>query len=95
MHVGGSASPSRSAAQRRARRAVGAAGPTPVRSPEAELFIYNWTDYLAEEVIESFEDEYGVKVTQDFFSNTEEAYAKLGDDGGGYDITFPISVDIP
>ena len=38
---------------------------------------------------------YGVKVTQDFFSNTEEAYAKLGDDGGGYDMSFPISVDIP
>ena len=63
--------------------------------PEAELFIYNWTDYLAAEVIEAFEDEYGVKVTQDFFSNTEEAYAKLGDDGGGYDISFPISVDVP
>ena len=28
-------------------------------------------------------------------SNTDEAYAKLGDDGGGYDVSFPISVDIP
>lgn len=70
-------------------------GPTPVPSPEADLFIYNWTDYLADEVIESFETKYNVKVRQDFFSNTEEAYAKLGDDGGGYDISFPISVDIP
>ena len=31
----------------------------------------------------------------DFFSNTDEAYAKLGSDGGGYDVSFPISVDIP
>ena len=69
--------------------------PTPVPSPEAELFIYNWTDYLAEEVIESFEAKYKTKVTQSFFSNTEEAYAKLGDDGGGYDLSFPISVDVP
>jgi spermidine/putrescine-binding protein len=69
--------------------------PTPVPSPESELFIYNWTDYLGEGVIESFEEQYGVKVTQDFFSNTEEAYAKLGTDGGGYDISFPISVDVP
>jgi spermidine/putrescine transport system substrate-binding protein len=75
--------------------AAASTGPTPVPSPEAELFIYNWTDYLADEVIESFEAKYNVKVTQDFFSNTEEAYAKLGDDGGGYDISFPISVDIP
>lgn len=64
-------------------------------SPEAELFIYNWTDYLADEVIASYEAKYKTKVTQSFFSNTEEAYAKLGDDGGGYDISFPISVDVP
>jgi spermidine/putrescine transport system substrate-binding protein len=71
------------------------ASATPVPSPESELFIYNWTDYLGEGVIESFEEKYGVKVTQDFFSNTEEAYAKLGSDGGGYDLSFPISVDVP
>lgn len=72
-----------------------AAGPTPVPEPEAELFIYNWTDYIGAETIPSFEDKYGVKVTYDFFSNTDEAYAKLGADGGGYDLSFPISVDIP
>ena len=75
--------------------AAASTGPTPVPSPESDLFIYNWTDYLADEVIESFEAKYNVKVRQDFFSNTEEAYAKLGDDGGGYDISFPISVDVP
>lgn len=64
-------------------------------TPEPELFIYNWTDYLADEVIESFEAKYGTKVTQSYFSNTAEAYAKLGADGGGYDLSFPISVDIP
>ena len=40
-------------------------------------------------------DQYGVKVTQSFFSTTDEMYAKLGDDGGDYDISFPISVDVP
>ncbi len=71
------------------------AAPTPVPEPEAELFVYNWTDYIGEETIPSFEEKYGVKVTYDFFSNTDEAYAKLGSDGGGYDLSFPISVDIP
>ena len=71
------------------------AEPTPVPEPESELFIYNWTDYIGEEVVPSFEEKYGVKVTYDFFSNTDEAYAKLGSDGGGYDISFPISVDVP
>ena len=69
--------------------------PTPVPSPEGELFVYNWTEYIGEDVVPSFEEKYGVKVTYDFFSNTDEAYAKLGDDGGGYDVSFPISVDIP
>jgi spermidine/putrescine transport system substrate-binding protein len=69
--------------------------PTPQPTPEKELFIYNWTDYIGEDVVPSFEDKYGVKVTYDFFSNTDEAYAKLGDDGGGYDLSFPISVDVP
>jgi spermidine/putrescine transport system substrate-binding protein len=71
------------------------ASPTPQPSPEGELNILNWTDYLADEVISSFEDQYGVKVTQSFFSTTDEMYAKLGADGGDYDISFPISVDVP
>ncbi|MGZ9161331.1 MAG: ABC transporter substrate-binding protein, partial [Candidatus Limnocylindrales bacterium] len=69
--------------------------PTPVPTPEGELFIYNWTDYIGEATIPSFEEKYKVKVTYDFFANTEEAYAKLGSDGGGFDLSFPISVDIP
>ena len=68
---------------------------TAVPEPEKELFVYNWTDYIGEDVIPSFEEKYGVKVTYDFFANTDEAYAKLGSDGGGYDVSFPISVDIP
>lgn len=77
--------------------AAGDASPatTPVPEPEGELFVYNWTDYIGEDVIPSFEEKYGVKVTYDFFANTDEAYAKLGSDGGGYDVSFPISVDIP
>lgn len=71
------------------------AAATPVPEPEGELYVYNWTDYIGEDVVPSFEEKYGVKVTYDFFANTDEAYAKLGDDGGGYDISFPISVDVP
>jgi spermidine/putrescine transport system substrate-binding protein len=94
---GASSSPSASAAASAAASpsAGGEASPSAAPSPESELFIYNWTDYLAEEVIQSFESQYGVKVTQDFFDTTDAMYAKLGDDGGGYDISFPISVDIP
>ena len=69
--------------------------PTPVPSPEAELSVYNWLDYIGEGVIESFEEKYPVKVQYDLFDDIYAAYDKLGTDGGGYDISFPISVDIP
>ena len=99
--TGGGASPSPSVAAAPSSGAPPSTGPsatpapTPIPEPEAELFIYNWTDYIGENTIPSFEDKYNVKVTYDFFANTEEAYAKLGEDGGGYDLSFPISVDIP
>jgi spermidine/putrescine transport system substrate-binding protein len=69
--------------------------PTPVPSPEAELVVYNWLDYMGEDVIPSFEEKYPVKVKYELFDDIEVAYAKLGQDGSGYDISFPTSVDIP
>ena len=77
------ARPPRAASAQRARRlgvgrtvehplGIAVGRPTPVPTPEAELFIYNWTDYLAADVIKSFEVKYKTKVTQSFFSNTEE-----------------------
>ncbi len=69
--------------------------PTPVPEPEAELFVYNWADYMGEDVVPSFEAKYGVKVTYDFFDNYDTMYARVGQNGGGFDVTFPTSVDIP
>jgi len=69
--------------------------PTPVPSPEAELVVYNWLDYIGEDVIPSFEEKYPIKVKYELFDDIEVAYTKLGSDGNGYDISFPTSVDIP
>jgi spermidine/putrescine transport system substrate-binding protein len=89
------ATPGATAASAPPSEAAASVAPTPVPSPEDALNILNWTDYLADDVIASFEQKYGTKVTQSFFSTTDEMYAKLGDDGGDYDISFPISVDVP
>lgn len=69
--------------------------PTPAPTPEGELSIFNWADYMGEDVVPSFEAKYNVKVTYDFFDNYDTMYAKIGQNGGGYDLTFPTSVDIP
>ena len=71
------------------------AAPTPVPEPEAELNVYNWLDYIGDGVIESFEEKYPVKVNYELFDDIYAAYEKLGEDGNGYDVSFPIGVDVP
>jgi spermidine/putrescine transport system substrate-binding protein len=52
-------------------------------------YIYNWTYYTPDSVIEKFEKEYGVTVIYDEFASNEDMYAKLKAGGSGYDIVFP------
>ncbi|MBT1248172.1 MULTISPECIES: extracellular solute-binding protein [unclassified Thermosipho (in: thermotogales)] len=53
------------------------------------LYIYNWEEYIPDEVIKSFEEKYNCKVVYDSFASNEEMYAKIKAGGGGYDIVFP------
>jgi spermidine/putrescine transport system substrate-binding protein len=68
--------------------------PTPVPEPESELFVYNWADYIGEDTISKFEDQFGVKVTYDFFDSAETQGAKIATGNSGYDVTFPTSTYI-
>jgi len=54
-----------------------------------KLYIYNWTYYTPDTVIEKFEKEYNVRVIYDEFASNEDMYAKLKSGGSGYDIVFP------
>ncbi|MFA6689280.1 MAG: extracellular solute-binding protein [Sphaerochaetaceae bacterium] len=59
-------------------------------SSDNKLYLYNWTYYTPDEIIERFEKEYDVDVVVDNFSSNEEMFAKLMAGGGkGYDIIFP------
>ncbi len=58
-------------------------------SEEKQLNLYNWSDYVAESTIPSFEEKTGIKVTQDFYSSNEELLAKLQAGGTGYDVIVP------
>jgi spermidine/putrescine transport system substrate-binding protein len=69
--------------------------PTPLPTPEAELHIWNYAEYMGEDVIPSFEKKYGVKVSSDFFDTYEGMYARVTAGQTGFDITFPASTDIP
>ena len=59
------------------------------KKDDKKLYIYNWTYYTPDSVIEKFEKEYGVGVVYDEFASNEDMYAKIKAGGSGYDIVFP------
>ncbi len=71
------------------------AGTTELGPIEKELNIYNWSDYIAEDVIPNFEKEFGVKVTYDTYESNEEMVAKLQAGASGYDIVVPSNYIVP
>jgi len=77
--------------------ATESAPPTPVPVPEKELFVYNWADYIGPDVQSEFEQKYGIKVKYAQFPDADTQLAKIRSDGkgGGYDITYAYSADIP
>ncbi len=53
------------------------------------LYLYNWSEYMDPDVLDQFEEEFGVNVIEDPFASNEEMLAKLQAGAGGYDIIFP------
>ena len=56
---------------------------------EKVLFVYNWSDYIAEDTVARFEEETGIKVTYDVFDSNEVLEAKLLAGNTGFDIVVP------
>jgi spermidine/putrescine transport system substrate-binding protein len=55
-----------------------------------KLYVYNWSYYTPDEVVEAFEREFDVDVVFDYFASNEEMYAKLkASRSSGYDLIFP------
>jgi len=54
-----------------------------------ELSVFNWADYIDEELITQYEEEYGVNVIYDTFASNEDLLAKLQAGATGYDVIFP------
>ncbi len=54
-----------------------------------ELYIYNWGEYIDEDLISKFEDEEGIDVIYDNFDSNESMYVKLKSGGVNYDLVIP------
>ncbi len=54
-----------------------------------KLYVYNWGEYIDEDVIAEFEEETGIDVIYDMFETNEIMYAKLAQDNSAYDVICP------
>jgi putrescine transport system substrate-binding protein len=64
----------------------------PANTEEKLLNIYNWPDYITEDMVANFEKESGIKVNYQTFENNEALQAKLIAGNSGYDIVVPGAV---
>ncbi|GLK81645.1 polyamine ABC transporter substrate-binding protein [Methylopila turkensis] len=67
--------------------AVGLAGQAFAQSKEVR--VYNWSDYIDEQVLKDFEAETGIKVVYDVFDSNEILETKLLTGKTGYDVVVP------
>jgi len=72
--------------------APAAAAAPAATAEEKVLNVYNWPDYIAQDMIANFEKETGIKVNYQTFENNEALHAKLVAGNTGYDIVVPGAV---
>ena len=53
------------------------------------MYVYNWGEYIDEEVISMFEEETGIKVIYDMFETNEDMYPVIEAGGRTYDVVCP------
>ena len=58
------------------------------KGKKQELIIYNWGEYIGEDVISNFEEQYNAKVIYEYFDSNEMMYTKLLA-GDAYDVIVP------
>lgn len=57
--------------------------------PADQIVIYHWSEYIDPEIYSLFEQEFGIRINEDNFSNNEELLAKLQGGASGYALIIP------
>lgn len=63
----------------------------PAFAGNGELFLYIWSEYIPDEVVENFTKETGIKVHMSNYDSNEAMYTKVKLTGQGYDLIVPSS----
>jgi spermidine/putrescine transport system substrate-binding protein len=56
---------------------------------KGEVNVYNWGEYIDEEIFDQFEEETGIKVNYTTYSDNESMYATLKSGAAQYDVIIP------
>ena len=56
-----------------------------------EVRVYNWSDYIDEELLTKFEEETGIDLVYDVFDSNEVLETKMLAGGSGYDVVVPTA----
>ena len=56
---------------------------------DAELSVYNWEDYIDEQILRDYEERYGVRIVYDTYASNEDLLTKMQAGAAGYDVIFP------
>lgn len=62
---------------------------TGCKTDQPTLYVYNWGDYIDEDILGEFEKEFNMKVVYDTYSTNEDMYVKIKSGGSTYDLIFP------
>jgi spermidine/putrescine-binding protein len=59
------------------------------KESKEKVYVYNWGEYIDEEVLDLFEEETGIEVVYDEFEQNEDMYAKIQAGAVQYDVVCP------
>lgn len=69
--------------------AADAGAPAADAGGDKVVYVYNWSDYVAEDTLENFEAATGIRVVYDTYDANEMLETKLMAGASGYDVVFP------
>jgi len=70
---------------------AGLALAAPASRAEETVHLYNWNDYFAEDTLERFQEQTGIRPVLDLYDSNEVLEAKLLAGSSGYDLVFPTA----
>ena len=62
---------------------------TPAPAGQEVVYVYNWSDYIADDTLANFERDTGIRVVYDNYDSNEMLETKLLAGASGYDLVFP------